>query len=390
MTNCNASRLVTAGAFIIMNLYLHILWNALLTSIVVSLISSLFLLAASPTYLATATVSGSSEEMLLLTSADLLAAVLEGNDVQVRHLENWKDTWLERKTSDIILLRQSLTLSHRSETGWIEITIEARDPETATLLANAIAQEYVLGVRRFSASPEQRLLLAENVTAIEDERLVYIKDNLAARDLSRAQNTLDQQFDELLTEEQRLRQAIDAGSQQLVLINSGDMSTLSKETGVQRALKRRDQLRLDRAQLIPRYGDRHKRMIAINAEIATAENMLAEQVRESELRVKLRVDQLAKSLVTLGSEKQGIADEQDTLDQITLDMKVFEDKHGAALRAYESGGADDDANRYSAAIVPDNSLGLSQIQLLALIFIGSFLVTALLLALKPSERENAA
>ena len=390
MTNCNASRLVTAGAFIIMNLYLHILWNALLTSIVVSLISSLFLLAASPTYLATATVSGSSEEMLLLTSADLLAAVLEGNDVQVRHLENWKDTWLERKTSDIILLRQSLTLSHRSETGWIEITIEARDPETATLLANAIAQEYVLGVRRFSASPEQRLLLAENVTAIEDERLVYIKDNLAARDLSRAQNTLDQQFDELLTEEQRLRQAVDAGSQQLVLINSGDMSTLSKETGVQRALKRRDQLRLDRAQLIPRYGDRHKRMIAINAEIATAENMLAEQVRESELRVKLRVDQLAKSLVTLGSEKQGIAAEQDALDQITLDMKVFEDKHGAALRAYESGGADDDANRYSAAIVPDNSLGLSQIQLLALIFIGSFLVTALLLALKPSERENAA
>lgn len=373
-----------------MNLYLHILWNALLTSIVVSLISSLFLLGASPTYLATATVSGSSEEMLLLTSADLLDAVLEGNDVQIRHLENWKDTWLERKTSDIILLRQSLTVSHHSETGWIDITIEARDPETATLLANAIAQEYVLGVRRFSASPEQRLLLSEKVAVIEDERLVYIKDNLAARDLGRAQNTLDQRFDGLLVEEQRLRQSIDAGSRQLVLINSGDISTLSTEAGVQRALKRRDQLRLDRAQLIPRYGDRHKRMIAINAEIATAQNMLAEQVRESELRVKLSVDQLAKSLVTLGAEKQGIAAEQDALDQITLDMKVFEDKHAAALRAYDSGGADDDANRYSAAIVPDNSLGLSQIQLLALIFIGSFLVTALLLALKPSERENAA
>ena len=119
---------------------LGILWNALLTASVVTLLAALFVAALPPVYRATAIVQGTSEDMLRMRSADFLEQVLKESKADTSDLVGWLEEVTSAKQQGSQLLQQKLFVSSGEETGWIIVTVEAQNADTAQKFANDIAR----------------------------------------------------------------------------------------------------------------------------------------------------------------------------------------------------------------------------------------------------------
>jgi uncharacterized protein involved in exopolysaccharide biosynthesis len=370
-----------------MNFYFKIAWNAFLTSTVVTLVSGLFILGMPQVYRATATVPGSAEGSLIVTSAELLNDVIGSTKFDPAQLGSWQEDWLDRKTTDIVLLQQSLNVS-RDPTGWINISIEAQDSHLAAELANAIAESYIDRVRQLAITPEVKLALSEEIESAEAALADFQNAHPILRNPVTTQQKIDRRESDNATRLANLENELALIDQNLSLLQSGDIEPVARDQGVHRALQQRDRQLLTRAQLTTRYGAEHKKMIAAEAEVQTAERLLQEEVRLATHRLREKRQSVEAQVAAAREEAVSIVDSRAELNLLVSEFELLEIAREAAIRRYESGGVQDDTYHYSAAVPPDNSLGISQAQMLLMVFVLTFIFVSVLMTLRPLDETD--
>ena len=145
----------------------NLIWNALLTAVVVTLLAGLFVAAMPPVYLATATVKGDADGILIIRSGDLIAEVTRVVKPQPDDLRSWLQELTSESTDVPTMLKQNLTVEARPGEGWLDITVQARVSVTAARLANEIASAYLSRVDQNNLTPEAMAMLFQPVEDAE-------------------------------------------------------------------------------------------------------------------------------------------------------------------------------------------------------------------------------
>ncbi len=364
-----------------------ILWNALLTAIVVTLLAGLFVAAMPPVYRATATVQGSSEDMLRLRSADFLERALKSSKIGTQDLVGWLEEITSARLEGVQLLQQKLFVSAGDQPGWIDITVEAQNAETATRFANDIARLHSEMMTRVQLTAEEKARLLQEVEAVDERLAKFLDENPEVLRFKQAQQQLGTEVKRL--ENQKLRienqQALDREQLQAV---RGDAVGALTEPGVVRAASRLQAYETKRAELASRYGDQHQKMLAVNSELLLARTHLEEELAAYGRRLEQRImDNEAKT-----RELQNRIDEfEQKIERLDLSVVEYEKlgtARNTALARYEGMSDSEPSKVFSRAVVPGNALGFNQALLLVVVFLASFMFMAILMVIRAGRVES--
>jgi uncharacterized protein involved in exopolysaccharide biosynthesis len=371
-----------------MNSVLNIAWHALLTAIVVSLISGLFLLGLPQVYQAKAKVVGTTEDLLLLDSAEVLEAALKSSRVEARFLERWQDSLFFQSSSALSLLKESIEVRRSKDTGLIEIAVNARDPGVAATLANAVVEAFLKKVKELSVTPETKALLSARVDEVESDKQEFLAVHPEARDFAGQRQELSAEQSRLNREQHALTRRMLSQEEKIQQADSGDMAAYRAEPGVQQASRQFDQLRLQHAQLKVRYGSQHQKMIELNSKVNAAQELLDREVEAAKQRIERQGLKLRDEQAALESAQSDLEIRTTALNKTESAWQRLEARHASAIRQYESGNLPERERRYASAAPPESVLGLSLLERLALVFAVTFAAAGFLLSLRPLIKRH--
>lgn len=363
---------------------LGILWNALLTASVVTLLAALFVAAMPPVYRATAIVQGTADDMLRMHSADFLAQVLKESKADTGDLVGWLEQLTSARQQGVQLLYQKLFVSPGDEDGWINVTVEAQNAETAQRFANDIARLHSQLRTRVQLSPEEKAVLFVEVEKADETLKAFMQQHPEVlRHTQERQNLLqgvergNQQVAQLESRQDNLRQQLEA-------VRRKALGVLT-EAGVVRAIERIDNHSAKMATLTTRYGEQHQKMRAALAEKerwdqALKDELVAYGARLEERILKIRAD-LAMQQAVIADLQQKVT----LLDQSHLHYEQLKVDRKTALARFE--GMNDEATTdiFARAVVPGNTLGFNQTLLLVFVFLVSFMLMAILMIVRSNR-----
>ncbi|NBP89530.1 MAG: hypothetical protein EBU59_13735, partial [Planctomycetia bacterium] len=172
----------------------NLIWNALLTAVVVTLLAGLFVAAMPPVYLATATVKGDADGILIIRSGDLIAEVTRVVKPQPDDLRSWLQELTSESTDVPTMLKQNLTVEARPGEGWLDITVQARVSVTAARLANEIASAYLSRVDQNNLTPEAMAMLFQPVEDAEAALVAFLDQHPELASFRAALQPLDREL----------------------------------------------------------------------------------------------------------------------------------------------------------------------------------------------------
>lgn len=364
-----------------------ILWNALLTATIITLLAGLFVAAMPPVYRATSIVQGTSEDMLRLQSADFLAEVLVESSAKTDQLSGWLEQVTSAQLKGIQLLQQKLFVNPGEQPGWINIAVEAQSAETATAFANDIAKIFTRSQERVRLTPEEKAALFKEVTLL-DERLAEMVTQspqvlrYAAEQQRNTQEAtrLRQRISQLRDEQNEYRESLQAVRRQ----QAGSLT----EPGVVRALDRLKTYEARIADLASRYGEQHQKMRAALAERDVVTQQLQQALSAFDQRLESQLaskrDQIVRQQTALEQTERAISE----LDGRYAEYTNLVLARDTALARFERMNEASDSVVYAEAVTPGNTLGFNQILLLMFVFLVSFGLMIVLMVVRGSREAN--
>lgn len=368
------------------------IWNALLTAIVVTLLAALFVAAMPPVYQAKATVRGSADDMLLIQSAEILELVSRTTKVRILRLRGWFEQLLEAggDLDKITLLQQKLTVSRGQQSDWIDIIIEAQDPNVAAVLADEIAAAYSKKRSRSTLQTQERALAQQQAASLEMDLLRHLESDArllnfaaASRALKNDMRQRDQKFDAIDKEIVRLSREKEAAA-------VGDTGALT-EPGVVRSVERVVKVKMEQSALAMRYGPGHQKSTLMEARLSQANVELKDELNAFLQRVDQRIDVYLKNRMTFEKEKAALASQLMALERSQVEREGLRLRHDTALATLQGFTDDSVVQAFAKAVPPRNTFGSNQLLLLLSIFSSSFLfILVLLVFIAPILPSSAA
>lgn len=374
---------------VLMKSSLGILWNALLTATVVTLLAGLFVAAMPPVYRATSTVQGSAEDMLRLRSADFLGQVLKESSASTEDLVGWLEEITSARQKGIQLLEQKLFISAGEQPGWIDITVEAQNANTATDFANDIARVHSEQRTRVKLTPEEKAMLFGEVEKIDAELARFLDRYPEVLRYPQARqayvldtNRQQQAETNLLNQQEQFRAQLEAARR-------AEIGAI-REPGVVRASQNLNNYEGRLANLASRYGEQHQKMLAAQAERQKFEDQLQDELLAFGARLEERIKTLRADLKRQQARIKEAEDRVNNLDQEYLEYEKLKLARSTALARFEGMTEEEASTTYARAVTPGNSLGFNQVLLLAFVFLVSFMLMAILMIVRASRVRSAA
>lgn len=358
-------------------------WNSIATATIVTLLVGMFALALPRVHRATATVEGSPDAILEIRSAAFLSGVVENTSLKFDELGTFRDVAFGRNSADDRLTRlvKSMNVSPGEKGNWIDISVDAPDAELAAAVANEVARHYLRGSLQNQA-PEMEAAILERLETAEAALRAYRNEVPEARNLSvRIAETINS------IEQRELRRAeleseIERLKKHREQITEGDYESLLPEQSVRLALNQRDQILLKREQLAARYGPHHQKMIAVNAELAGAEQRVDEELKRGGERTTQNIDLVSSQY---GKVRGEIAEQKAALERLfEVESRVhsLEADRDAAERRYQSMVNKTIDQNFAAAVVPEDLIASRLLEILSIVFIASVLIIGAALMLR--------
>jgi len=361
----------------------NLIWNALLTAVVVTLLAGLFVAAMPPVYLATATVKGDADGILIIRSGDLIEEVTRVVKPQPDDLRGWLQELTSEITDVPTMLKQNLSVQARPGEGWLDITVQARVSVTAAKLANEIARAYLGRVDQNKLTPEAKARLFQPVEAAETALADYLQQHPELASFQAALQPIDREM------QVRVR-ALEAAENKLTQIDEqrravkNDVSLLT-EASVVRALQRRDSVRQRVAEMETRYGSQHQKMIAVRAELRETEKQLSQALADFEARLQQRRSDARAERARAESALQRARAEREALVEREARHQQLKLARESALARYNGITQEQKRYEFSEAVPPPNSLGFAQLVSLVAIFFLTFIVVFLVSLIRSRE-----
>ena len=364
-----------------MKVILNVVWNALLSAAVITLLAGLFVAAMPPVYRATAVVEGDASDMLMLRSAQLLEQVVSTTQADLTQLPGWMEQLTNETVDPLNLVRRKVFVAKGAEPGWIDVTVEASHAETASTLANEIARAYVAGKAVVRLNPEEKATLFKAVEAAEARLKAHTESFPMVLNFERESQRIDRQLTEAEQKVASLGSRQEALKAELAANQQSRMADLNDD-GVLAALKQVEQAKVVLAELSTRYGERHMKMQSQEARVAAARKVLEE--RAQQYGEKLR-EQLSASETAVATAKREIRDYTDSLDELRQQHSTYRSlllERESAFRKFEGMAEENTTEVFADAAPPGSSFGYSQLMLLMLVFVLSFLLMLVLVSLR--------
>ena len=262
------------------------LWNSVLTALVVSVLAGLFVAAMPPVYRATAIVKGDAEDMLLVSSGELLAEVMDTTAVPVEHLYGWFERYSETGGEGPTVLRQKLTVSKGSEINWINISVEGSHQDSVSQLANALARAFLDRVRQNELTVSAKEKLFEPVEKADEDIALFLSRHPEIVDLEGETGRIEAKIADV-----RRRMSADHRSQvylaeQMTLAKNRVVANLD-DNAVAHAARQRNVQKQTLAGIATRYGSKHMKFLAADAVLDTYLARLEDAFVEAEARLLL-------------------------------------------------------------------------------------------------------
>lgn len=361
------------------------LWNALLTAVVVTMLAGLFIAAMPPVYRATATVKGNADGMLIIQSGDLLAGVMKSANVNPEDLQGWFEDFSNTDVDVSTLLQQKLFVSTGERQDWIDITVEAQVAESAALLANEIAKAYLDRTRENAVTPALRDRLFAEVEAADRSISEFVRQHPESVSFDDERTRLSRRLTELQRLLIPLNNKLRGIDDQLLKARQGDVRALRNNV-VAGALASRNDLQMRRAELSGRYGDQHQKMVEISAKLRVAEKRLIEAVKIATLAVQQQREIAAEAVAEIEAQRQSVIDRQSGFKDLQAEHHILLQNRQTALDRFNGVIQEQRRYEFSEAAPPAKTPGISQLVLLGLVFLASFVLVALLVAIRQRSR----
>lgn len=371
-----------------MNNILKIVWNASLTALVITLLTGLFILAMPPTYRATSTIIADAGNQVLFRSADLLNEAIAETKIDALYLRSWTDALLDREADALNLLRQRLSVNHVADQGWFEVSVEAADPDIAALMANAVSTAFLRRTASSALPDEEREGLRTSLAEAEASIVSFTSANPNLRNPAALEASLDRQAADISNRIVRLETELVDARAEIEILRSGDLAPVSDEPETRRLLQRQQQLITRKADHSTRYGSRHQKMVALEAEIRAAEEMVNSHIARAETRALVALNALSARIAEVEMERGKIEAERLAFIQLRSELNALQTDRDLLEVKLRGDSNSIDTSRYSAAIPPESSLGFGQIRLMMLIFAATFLIVVAIQLLRPARHSG--
>jgi uncharacterized protein involved in exopolysaccharide biosynthesis len=370
-----------------MNSIVRIFWNAVMTATVVTLLSGLFVAAMPPVYRATATVKGSPDDKLVILSADLIRHVAGGTQANLNNLSGWFEQLAQAKPSGENLLQQKLFVQVGEEHGWIDITVEAQDAETATTLANDVATAFVRRSAVVRLSVEDKAALFVQVEQTDQSLLAFLAEHPKLLYSSNEHRRLNTELAALATKKNLIKSDRNKLQATLGFLDSGQLGAIS-EPGIVRASKEVELQQQRHAELSTRYGSQHQKMKSKVAELEVAKTYRQAQVAAYRTRlvdqsreVENRLAEVERSIDTVNVSSAALASSLLVLEELKQDQ-------ASALHKFQGMSEDTVFETFAQALPPQNSLGFNQLLLLGFVFLASFTLMVALMVFRVASLNS--
>jgi uncharacterized protein involved in exopolysaccharide biosynthesis len=359
-------------------------WSVLATSTLVTLLIGLILLGLEPRYRATVTLPRQAPEVLIrLHSASFLAESVRqmpGDWLahpQFSSAAGWQlATGLSPQERAIARLDDGIWM--QSDGQFTQLGFESVSPRLAAGVINLLVAQYLASL------PEELSSLAAAAADLRQARadLKMFQSRYPARPVLLAQfERAAKRVAGLEADLAELAAATEAdrGLRQSV-VDEGDLGLMSDQVG-EAISKRLTQLQQQRAGMKVRYGDRHKAMIALDREIQTAGESLAERIRLFEARIEDNISrrqaQMAPLRVRLEESVQNQASLESDLAELDRLLSVVSSRQRQmeAVSRLESGAR---SLQFIQAAVPERPVWPNWQVLLPGVFLATMSLMAVL------------
>lgn len=399
-------------------MYKHYTWNIFATSTVVTFLASIFVFSQTPVYRATATVVASSKQIqadiLYLRSADLIRQIIDDGGIDFSRqspegvtqgfgLLSWTQGQAERlygtrrsrqdkrnltqgMETIVSRIRENLTIAKGEESMWIDISFDSPDQQLAANVANLVARIY-LGLRK-PENIERTLSLSRELQLAEKKLLNYLSKNPGAA--SSAQYLLSSESELEKLQNELTLQRLKIGERTLLLkrlkqkqIENPELviqdAAMIQDSDLRKARQKKEELAIRRKEMTTRYGVQHLKMIALNAEITEADDLVKQQIRNLLTRLEYQLEAMIRVEQSLVIRILDQKNKQRLLHKLNMRTKALQLDVDTARRNFEVGHPSDTAGeiefRYSSAAVPINPVKPR----ITLILISVFLITCALM-----------
>ncbi len=367
---------------------LGILWNALLTASVVTLLAALFVAALPPVYRATAIVQGTSEDMLRMLSADFLEQVLKESKADTSDLVGWLEEVTSAKQQGSQLLQQKLFVSSGEEAGWINVTVEAQNADTAQKFANDIARIHSQNKTRVQLTPEEKAVLFMGVEAADEQLKKFMEMNPEVLRYTQERQNLIRLSERSDQQTKQLQQQLENFRQQLEAARRMEIGALT-EPGVVRASQRLQNYDAKLSDLASRYGEQHRKMLAAVAERETIDKQLKDELAAFSRRLEDRIQRVRSDVSKAQKTTDEISGKVSSLDEAHLEYEKLKLERKTALARYEGMSEEASGEVFARAVTPGNTLGFNQALLLAFVFLVTFMLMAILMIVRTNRERSS-
>ncbi len=357
---------------------LKAIWNVLATSTVVTLLVGIFLLALPRVYRATATVTGSGEQMLEIQSRIFIDGVVKNSPVDFSKLVRFQELILgQQGTRDpATRLIESMTVARvgqedaAGEDQWIGISIDAPDAELAMAVANHVAEHYLRTVYNDESILKSENEAREQLSVAESAWLEFQKQHPQVLVLVQEKERLVRLREKLLAD----IDILDARSRTLTAhaaqIKQADYESLVGDQLLAKSLAQLSELVLKQSELETRYGAQHSRIREINAKVSDSRQQLKEQAMLATERMKQEIQEAAKGKQALHKALLDLDESRMALGSMEVSFRALELDKLAAKRRYEAIVDETYKRHYGAAIVPMDLLGSRLTEIVGYVYLG--------------------
>lgn len=246
----------------------------------------------------------------------------------------------------------SVTLQRDSRVALVEVT--GTDPKFATELANAVANAYIDYTKEFQSGGLNQIInwfdkyvgdKRGELTAAQaalhkfkrDRNILAIsfeeRQNLTGSDMSSVNSQLNDVRNDLSAERASLEQM-----QKMLREGTSpiEVAQFAENLSVSSLVQRRDELKLQLADLNTVFGEKHESVRAVQDQLAIVETRLSEEIQRTMNEVQNRVERLERHRVALEVRLAELKEQAFELNELGLEYGQLRDKEETLRQLYET------------------------------------------------------
>ena len=368
-----------------MSTALRILWNSLLTASAAALLAGLFVMAMPPVYQATATVRGESNDLLLVMSGDLLLQAFTAAGVPESDLDGWLEEFSGTGAKGVERLQKNLHVTTGEQPGWIDISVEAANANSAALLANEIAKAYLDRTRINELTKDVRLALFSPVELADRQIAALLEQHTSLVDFRAEKTRLENELNINRQEVQVELNKKNYAEEQAMLASSKTLSDLNDPAAAHAARQVRVQQET-LAVLSTRYGNAHSKFQEAEAALNSFEANLDDAFSQAAIRYEQRMSQIDRRVGELEGKKRELEIQIQDLLALLVQKEKLQMSRRSALDRFNGVTRSEERYEFAEAVPGSRAVAGSQVIVVAFVFAFVFLFVAGLMTYRGSRQ----